>query len=137
MHQLLLNIRLSALRVLFSVADISLLLFGVALDRVWHVLKLPERGWRLAPGFALLKTAALIIRTTHFLYSSHQRITYVRLKTTSQRRSDIKTSPIPSPDKILGTRGSRCQTNVTLGSSTGQTRINRSRSQTSGYWKSS
>lgn len=66
----------------FSHALILVLLFGVVLDGVRHTLKVLERHWRLTPGFVLLywkKPSLLIIRATHYLYSSQQRITFVML----------------------------------------------------------
>lgn len=120
-HQLPLNIRLSALSVVFSVAEISILLFGVALGGVRHAQKLLEQGRRLTPGFALLcgkKPSLSIVRTTHLLYSSRQRTTFMRLKTTYQLTTGMETGPIPGPEKVLSYCGSGCHTNVVLDSST-------------------
>lgn len=50
----LLKAGLSALSMVFSRADILVLLFGVVLGGVRHTLKVLEQCWRLIPGFALL-----------------------------------------------------------------------------------
>lgn len=83
---------------------------------------LPELCWGLALGLALLcwdKAAVLITRTTPFLFSSQQIITFLRLKTSQQHIINwYGNGSIPHPERLPGYRGNGCHKNVMLDTST-------------------